>query len=59
MIYAQIKNGLVVNTIVVDENTQLSLFSAGFDAFIRIDEMSPMPGINWSYNGTFSPPGSK
>lgn len=57
MIYAQIKDGLVKNTIVVDEETPLNLFSVGFDYLLRIDNLSPVPGINWSYDGSsYSPP---
>lgn len=57
MVYAQIKNGNVVNTIVADENTPLDLFARGFDYFIRIDEMDLVPSIGWTYNGeNFSPP---
>lgn len=57
MIYAQIKNGQVQNTILVDENTPLDLFSEGYDHFMRIDELNPCPGPTWSYDGeSFSPP---
>lgn len=57
MVYAQIKNGQVQNTIVVDEDTDMDLFSQGFDSFLRIDHLVPCPGPSWSYDGaTFSPP---
>lgn len=52
MTYAQIKNGLVVNTIHLDDSSLSSLFSQGFDAFVAIDAVSPTPSIGWSYNGT-------
>lgn len=51
MVYAQIKDNKVVNTIVVNEDTPLELFSEGYDYFLRIDEMSPRPAIGWSYDG--------
>lgn len=57
MVYAQINNGIIVNAIVVDENTPLELFSQGYDNFIRVDELSPVPGKGWSYDGSsFSAP---
>lgn len=56
MIYAQIKNGTVMNTIVC-AGTPASALAVGFDALIRIDNLSPTPGIGWSYNGsTFAAP---
>lgn len=57
MIYAQIKNNLVINCIVADEETPLDIFSAGYDYFIRIDTNPINPGIGWSYDGVnFSAP---
>lgn len=57
MIYAQILQGIVKNTIVVDEDTPMDLFAQNFDYFIRIDNLTPMPGISWSYDGAqFSAP---
>lgn len=57
MIYAQIKDNLVINAIVVDEHTPMDLFSAGYDYFLRIDNLDNRPGIGWSYDGSsFSPP---
>lgn len=57
MVYAQIRDDSIKNTIVVDEETPLELFSAGFDYLIRIDNLDVIPGINWSYDGAnFSPP---
>lgn len=56
MIYAQIKSGVVVNTISLTDVGLISLFSTGFDSFIRIDTLSPVPGIGWTYDGmNFSP----
>lgn len=51
MIYAQIRNGSVVNAIIIDEGTPLGVFSQGCDYLIRIDELSPQPGTDWNYDG--------
>jgi hypothetical protein len=57
MIYAQISGGIIQNTIVLEDSNLESLFSQGFDSLIQIDNITPQPGIGWSYNGTtFSPP---
>jgi hypothetical protein len=58
MIYAQIKNGIVVNNIVLNDTSLLSLFGQGFDCNpIEIDNLNPVPQIGWTYNGTnFLPP---
>lgn len=57
MIYAQIKNGIVQNTIVLDDLSLEPLFAQGFDYFLCIDDIQPSPGIDWNYDGQqFSPP---
>lgn len=57
MIYAQILNGIIENIIVLDDPSLSSLFSQGFDYFIRIDNLNPVPQIGWLYNGSsFSDP---
>lgn len=57
MIFAQIKNGVILNTIVLANETNVSLFEDGFDACIRIDTITPHPAIGWTYeNEEFSPP---
>lgn len=57
MVYAQILAGIVMNTIVLDDESLIPLFSAGFDYFIEIDGLEPLPGVGWSYDGTnFTPP---
>jgi hypothetical protein len=58
MIYAQILNGIVVNTIVLTDTNLVSVFSEGFDYFIQIGNLTPQPGIGWSYNGTNFTPAS-
>lgn len=52
MIYAQILSGSVQNLIVLTDTSLIPSFSAGFDYFIEIDTLTPMPGIGWSYDGT-------
>lgn len=50
MIYAIIDNGEVINTIVVDGECSCP-------GSVRIDELVPVPGIGWSYDGeTFTMP---
>lgn len=57
MIYAQIKNNKVVNTIVIDEDTDIDLFAEGYDYFLPIDDANPRPSVGWSYNdGHYAPP---
>lgn len=55
-IYAQIKSGKILNTIVLndDSSTHLTLFGTGmgFDSIVRVDTLSPTPAIGWSYDGT-------
>lgn len=52
MVYAQIKDGVVKNTIVLNDAALSSLFSPGFDYFLRIDNLSPVPRIGDLYNGS-------
>lgn len=57
MIFAQIKNNVVVNSIILDDPSLLSLFSEGFDECLRIDNIDPQPGKGWSYvDGAYSQP---
>lgn len=57
MVFAQIKDGIVKNIIVLDDLSLEDLFSEGFDFFIRIDEMEIQPGVHWIYDGIeFMPP---
>lgn len=52
MVFAQIKNGIIQNTIVLEDLSLESMFSQDFDYFIQIDNISPTPGIGWTYDGT-------
>lgn len=56
MIYAQIKDHVVCNCIVIEDLESPELFSTGYDYFVRIDNLNPRPSIGWSYDGqSFSP----
>jgi hypothetical protein len=52
MTYAQILNTIIVNIIDLEDSTLVPLFAEGFDCCLEIDQLSPMPGINWYYDGT-------
>lgn len=52
MIYAQILNGIVKNIIRLTDASLESVFTVGFDYLVRIDTLSPVPGVGWSYNGS-------
>jgi hypothetical protein len=59
MVYAQILNLIVVNTIILDDPTLIPLFTQGFDYLIQISSDPGSPSIAWSYDpgsNTFSPP---
>lgn len=56
MVYAQVKDGVVKNTLVLDDASIEHLFLVGFDYLIRVDILDPQPGPGWKYDGTnFSP----
>lgn len=60
MVYAQIKNNRVINTIILNNEELLPIFKQNIDDCIRIDEISPRPGIDWNYDGgEFSPPNNE
>ncbi len=63
MIFAQISNQFIVNTIILTDGSLVDLFlndpSTGtpYDYVLRIDMVYPQPGINWSFDGIqFYPP---
>ncbi len=59
-IWACIKNGIVEELIVADVAFIASYANgagARFDAFDRVDQLTPQPQIGWRYEyGEFSPP---
>ena len=52
MIYVQIKNGVVVNTIILEDEALVNKFSEGFDQLARIDNLEVKPGIGWAFDGS-------
>lgn len=59
MVYAQIKDGIVVNCVILEDETLIDLFTEGFDYLININDLDPIPSIDWTYdsgNNTFSEP---
>lgn len=57
VIYAQIKNNVILNSIVLNDPSLVGIFSNGFDSLVQIDQLNPQPSIGWSYDGkNFSPP---
>lgn len=51
MIYAQIKNCVVQNVIQLDDESIVHLFEVGFDHCVRVDHLTPQPGIGWFHDG--------
>ena len=62
MVFAQISNQLIVNTIILSDESMLNLFlndqfGNPFDYVLRIDMIYPQPGIGWTFDGIqFYPP---
>lgn len=59
MIYAQIKDNIVSNIIILDDESLIPLFSEGFDLLMRVDQLGLYPSSGWGYDPdtqTFSPP---
>jgi len=50
MIYAQIRGGVVQNCIVLDDASMESVFAAGFDKLVRIDNRDESVSIGHAYN---------
>jgi hypothetical protein len=49
-IYALIKDGVVVNTIVADADN-IAVISSLWDYCIDITNLTPRPSVNWLYDG--------
>lgn len=57
MQFACIKNGVVENTIIVENENLLPNLRKEWDHVIQIDDIDPMPSRGWSYTeGAFMPP---
>lgn len=55
-IYAQVKNGVVVNRIVIDDVSLEPLLTEGFDSLIQLDKLKVQPDIGSLYDGkVFTP----
>lgn len=50
MIYAQIKDNIIINIIVLDDIELIPLFSKDYDHFIEVYAIPGNPGIGWVYN---------
>lgn len=50
MVFACITNGVVVNAIEADDNF-VSLIKNQYDQVVRVDQLTPMPGKDWLYDG--------
>lgn len=57
MIFAQIKDAQIVNTIILDDEKLASSFmlnpvtGENFDQILRVDTIYPQPAIGWSFDG--------
>lgn len=57
MIYALIKAGTIVNTIIADPVFKATI-EADYDGVVRIDDLGDVrPGVYWTYDGTTFTPG--
>lgn len=48
MIYGQIKDQVMVNVIVLENPDLVPVFTVGFEACIRIDNLPTIPSIGWT-----------
>ena len=62
MIYAQITNNTIMNTIELNDSSILYLFNKDpngnpYDSIVQIDNLNPQPGIGWTFdNVNWNPP---
>jgi predicted permease len=57
MIYALVKNGVVINIIVLNNIHLILTILEGYDYLIPINNSAGSPCIGWTFNGkSFSPP---
>lgn len=50
MIYVQIKDGVVVNKITLEDKSLIPIFSQGFDYLISTLNIVPEPEIGWTFS---------
>src|SRR5277367_6533990 len=51
MIYAQVKNCVIQNVIILNDENLVHLFEKGFDHCLRIDHLNPQPALGWFHDG--------
>lgn len=56
MVFAQISNQLIINTIILNDESMINLFlndqnGIPYDFVLRIDTVYPQPGISWTFDG--------
>lgn len=51
MVFAQIKDGVIQNTVVLTDISLIDLFKEGYDDIFQIDATFPQPGIGWTFDG--------
>lgn len=63
MVFVQIKNQIIINSIVIDDISLINLFKNDpitgepYDYVLQVDSIYPQPGIGWSFDGiTFTAP---
>ena len=59
MVYVQIKDGIILNRIILNDAALESAFIVGYDYLKRVDELSPEPQLGWLYDSgtdTYSEP---
>lgn len=63
MIFAQIKDNVIINTIVLEDYSLLKYFKNDpitgepFDWIAQVDATYPQPGVGWAFDGVkFNPP---
>lgn len=50
MIFAQVKNNIIVNIIELEDESLAHLFKQDNDFVVRIDTLDPIPGIGWVFD---------
>ena len=63
MIFAQMKDNIIINTIIINDLNIIDLFGSNpvtgeqYDDVLQINGTYPQPGIGWSFDGIqFYPP---
>lgn len=62
MVYAQVRNNVIINTLELDDASLLHLFQTDqngnlYDSLVQLDSIVPQPGIGWTFNNVnWNPP---